>query len=393
MTDQHDESLPASPPAPVRRIPTDPAVDVLADGIALCMSGGGYRATLFHLGALWRLNELGYLPRIERISSVSGGSITAAALGRAWHLLEFDAQGAAGAFGRQVVAPVRDLCSRTIDVPAIVFGVLLGWLGAGWPADRIVGSYRRHLLGDSTLQDLPDRPRFVINATNLGSGALWRFSKPYMRDWRVGKIAAPRTSLAAAVAASSAFPPLLSPLRLRFSPSDFVANTGDGLQMPPYTTRVALTDGGVYDNLGLETAWKKYRTILISDAGGIQADDPSPAGDWAGQSIRVVGLLSQGVASLRKRQAIAAFRSKERDGTYWGIRSDVANYHVHATLPCPVDHTLELAGTPTRLQALDSERQERLINWGYAICDAAMRTHVDPSLPAPPGFPYERTGV
>ena len=53
-------------------------------GIALCLSGGGYRAMLFHLGALWRLNELGYLPRLDRVSSVSGGSITAGALAHGW---------------------------------------------------------------------------------------------------------------------------------------------------------------------------------------------------------------------------------------------------------------------------------------------------------------------
>ena len=42
------------------------------EGIALCLSGGGYRAMLFHLGALWRLNEFGYLPKLARISSVFG---------------------------------------------------------------------------------------------------------------------------------------------------------------------------------------------------------------------------------------------------------------------------------------------------------------------------------
>src|SRR5450759_4830775 len=187
----------------------------------------------------------------------------AAELGRAWNRLEFDRNGVAAAFGREVVTPVRSLCSRTIDVPAIVFGLLGGWLGAGWPADRIGRSYRRHLLGDATLADLPDRPRIVINATNLGSGVLWRFSKPYMWDWRVGEVAEPRIRLATAVAACAAFQPLLSPVRLRFRPSDFVAKTGQDLQAPPYTTRVALTDGGVYDNLGLETAWKKCRTVLI----------------------------------------------------------------------------------------------------------------------------------
>lgn len=43
----------------------------------LALSGGGYRAMLFHVGALWRLNELGELGRLTHISSVSGGSIAA----------------------------------------------------------------------------------------------------------------------------------------------------------------------------------------------------------------------------------------------------------------------------------------------------------------------------
>src|SRR6516165_3718974 len=48
--------------------------------IALCLSGGGFRAALFHLGALRRLNELGILSRVDTIASVSGGSILAAHL-------------------------------------------------------------------------------------------------------------------------------------------------------------------------------------------------------------------------------------------------------------------------------------------------------------------------
>jgi len=48
------------------------------DGIVLCLSGGGYRAMLFHPGALWRLNEAGCLPKLARVSNVSGGSIVAA---------------------------------------------------------------------------------------------------------------------------------------------------------------------------------------------------------------------------------------------------------------------------------------------------------------------------
>ena len=45
--------------SPLGEAPGDPSS--LAPGIALCLSGGGYRAMVFHLGALWRLNELGLL--------------------------------------------------------------------------------------------------------------------------------------------------------------------------------------------------------------------------------------------------------------------------------------------------------------------------------------------
>jgi NTE family protein len=76
------------PASPVRPIPTDDGSGPYP-GIALCLSGGGYRAMLFHLGAIWRLNEVAYLSKLSRISSVSGGSITAGLLGYRWSRLEF----------------------------------------------------------------------------------------------------------------------------------------------------------------------------------------------------------------------------------------------------------------------------------------------------------------
>src|SRR6267378_4024917 len=72
---------------PVRTIETDDPLAKPKPGMALCLSGGGYRAMLFHLGALWRLNQFGYLTKLTRISSVSGGSITAGVLGLKWSKL------------------------------------------------------------------------------------------------------------------------------------------------------------------------------------------------------------------------------------------------------------------------------------------------------------------
>jgi NTE family protein len=145
--------------APVRLIPTDDGVPPV-DGVGLCLSGGGYRAMLFHLGALWRLHELDWLRKLDRISSVSGGSITAATLALAWpHLDEPDA------FKLRVVTPLRMFALRNVDEAAIAVGLLT----PDTIGERVSRSYREYLFGQATLQDLPKTPRFIINATNLAS--------------------------------------------------------------------------------------------------------------------------------------------------------------------------------------------------------------------------------
>jgi NTE family protein len=395
--------------SPVELIDTGSDFDsgIPSSGLALCLSGGGYRAMLFHLGALWRLNEVGYLPKLDRISSVSGGSIIAGVLALNWPRLDFDQAGVATGFKAQVVEKIRLLAGRTIDVEAILEGVFL----PGSVADKVIRDYRKYLYGDATLQDLPDRPRFVFNATNMQSGALWRFEKPYMRDYRVGEVKDPKVLLAVAVASSTAFPPFFAPVKLELKESDYTPGSGKDLQTAPYMTKVYLADGGVYDNLGLETAWKRYDTILVSDGGGYLGANPDPKLDWARQTLLVLDLINNQVRALRKRQVINALELRtqllaqgvlpedpalnitSRKGTYWGIRSHIADYHLEDALNCPADQTTELANTPTRMANTEPHLQERLINWGYAVCDAGLRKHVEPGLPSPGGFPYPDSGV
>jgi NTE family protein len=358
-------------------------------GIGVCLSGGGYRAMLFHVGVLWRLYETGVLKRTNRLSSVSGGSITSGLLGLKWPRLSFNQAVGSPDFVREVVEPIRGLAGETLDVSGVLGGIFL----PGSIADRVAAAYRKHLFGDATLQDLPDEPRFIINATSVQSGALWRFSKPYMADYRVGMVEHPTVALAMAVAASSAFPPVLSPLTLDLDPAAFKPGSGDDLQKAPYTDEAVLTDGGVYDNLGLETVWKRYETVLVSDAGGKMQPEPEPETDWVRHAVRVLDIVDNQVRSLRKRQLIGSYREGLRQGAYWGIRTDIAKYELSDPLPCPRQRTLELAAVPTRLKRMPARLQEQLINWGYAICDAALRKHVDPGLAKPADFPYPRAGV
>ena len=356
------------------------------DGVGLCLSGGGYRAMLFHVGALWRLMEAGKLLDLTRISSVSGGSITAGVLALAWPDLK---AGGMAAFQRAVVAPLRGLADHTIDERSVLGGIFLpGTIGS-----HVAGAYARHLFGDRTLQDIPPAPYFVFNATNLETGTPFRFSREEAADYRVGRIAKPTIRIADAVAASSAFPPVLSPFILDVHPGDFDPPRGGEIADDAFRTEISLSDGGVYDNLGLEQIWKHCRTVLVSDGGGRLADDPTPPGDWARQSMRVMEVIDHQVRNLRKRQVVGSLASGQRLGSYWGIRTDIADYGLGDPLPAPHASTIKIAGIATRLKRMDGSEQERLINWGYAVSDAGIRRYWDSALTRPAGFPYPAAGL
>ncbi len=115
--------------------------------------------------------------------------------------------------------------------------------------------------------------------------------------------------------------------------------------------------------------------------------------DWVRQSYRVLNVVDNQVRSLRKRNLIASYLDRDRTGAFWSIRGNIADYDAPNTLPCPHEKTMELAKVKTDLAKKDPVLQERLINWGYAISDAAMRCYVDSGLHAPSDFPYPDVGV
>lgn len=190
-----------------------------------------------------------------------------------WPKLAFDSNGISPHLDTLLVQPIRTMASTTIDESSILGGIFL----PGSVSDHIAKYYKEILFKDATLQDLPDdsdsslpAPRFVINATNVQSGVLMRFSRPYLWDYKVGRVTNPKLPLAV-VAASSAFPPILSSCEIdleKYGMRCEAVDHTEPLNREPFTTKLVLSDGGVYDNLGLETAWKRYQTILVSDGGG-----------------------------------------------------------------------------------------------------------------------------
>lgn len=333
------------------------------EGVGLCLSGGGYRAMVYHVGAIVRLFELGLLSRMDRISSVSGGSIAAGILGLAWDRIR-----SRDDLWRYFVVPTFGLALRTIDRPSILRGVLL----PGSVGEYVARQYDEAVFKGATLQDLPDRPRFVINATNLETGTLWRFSKPYMRDYKVGEVAKPTVRLADAVAASSAFPPVLSPFILELDPGDFrVIEPGIA---DSFLRDVTLTDGGVYDNYGLEPVWDRYSDVLVSDGGGVLAPDPQPSLEWVQQSYRVIGILQQQIHALRSRQLVDSFQSGETKGCLWSIQTPLGRYGAKPIVDVLQETVARLAMTPTRLKRMSDRLMRQIANLGYIQADASIRS-------------------
>ena len=256
----------------------------ILSGQGLALSGGGYRASLFHLGVTRRLHELGVLQKITRLSSVSGGSILAGFL--AHRMLERDATHLEfDDWEAEVSAPFRRIVRDDIRTGLLVRHIAWNWI---WPAPRARGLEKafRKRLGARRLAELPERSdstvEFIFLATNIETGTPWRFTADKVGSF----VTPPSMTIAEAVAASACFPPVFGPLKVR----------KDG------RTIGHVTDGGVYDNTGMEPIWNSNKVVLVSDA-GTPFDFKVPK--WFGSRImRYVDIGRNQVGALRRRAII-----------------------------------------------------------------------------------------
>lgn len=341
-------------------------------GVGLALSGGGFRAMLFHLGVLWRLNEMGWLPKLNGISSVSGGALLAGRLSAVWPNLSFQS-GDASSFKALVAEPILRFSELFIDCPAVVVGRMPFLSSARFASWRY-----RHLVGEKTLQDMPDLPWFIFNSCHFGSLSTWTFSKRRMGCWPLGFVDAPTVKIRDALAASAAFPPFLSPFTLKLDPRDLQSGQKPELA----TSRIDLTDGGVYDNLGLEAIWNRYETLLISDAGADTSMSKCRFRLWSRQVKRAIDITTQVSRQMQRRTYISRFAAGERRGTAWHIGSSIKAFPASPELEVDPDWGDLLSRVRTRLHPFTDQEQALLVNWGYVVSDVAMRSFLDTSASA-----------
>ena len=316
------------------------------------------------------------------------------------------------AFQRAVVKPTLDFSGRRID--AWVIG--LGLVPTVKPAHILAWVLKKRLLGDTRLDELPDRPRFIFNAASVATGVSWVFQKPYMGDARLGIVKQPRNLLAEVVAASASFPPVVAPFWLDLSGEELLEISDADLfpvaRESGLAERVLLLDGGAYDNLGVEPLEGRCSIVLASSAGGdLKIDTRQQRYRLMWPLLRRTLDMAVEVSRAQRRRALidratataqlpanAKFRKKHKTEhvALWRTSNDLSKESkMPPRMPVADGWDTYLASRKTRLWPMPMIDRHRLINWGYLTSDVMLRTYVPELREAAPAsaYPYPKASL
>jgi NTE family protein len=348
--------------------------------IALCLSGGGYRAALFHLGGLRRLDELGVLSKVDTISSVSGGSVMAAQI--AGHLVANRSAWAqpgdpVAGFAEGIAGPMVEQAKRDIRTRAALARVWPPW--NLWSENAQVDVLARELATGSVgmpLAQVPERPRFVFCSTDAVFRVLWTFDSGTheMGDSNAGRAPLGDFTIARAAAASCCLPLLFQPMRIDAELTGGASDCGRRRPEGP----IEIVDGGIYDDLGVEPVWGDHATVLVSDGGpAFKAKPRIPPLAW--RDLRYAITLMEQASEVRKRWFLARLRHGELAGGYWGITALPSDYgHPPVVDPHPADPYPDelircwIAFVRDDLDAFSEGERAVLQNHGYLMADIAV---------------------
>ena len=175
-------------------------------------------------------------------------------------------------------------------------------------------------------------------------------------------------------------------MKMRLHPANLVDGAYDKIDRDALGAQIRLSDGGVYDNLGLEPVWKDHAVVLVSDGGGVFEPERDAGLGW--RLERYTSIITEQGRALRKRWLISNFLSGELDGTYWGIGSAASHYAASGYSERVVDAVI--SEVRTDLDAFSDAEQAVLQNHGYLMADAAIQRHAKDlvRIPGAPKVPY-----
>jgi len=346
--------------------------------VGLALSGGGFRATLFHLGVVRFLRDLDLengrraLELVDCICSVSGGSVLGAFMVLHWD----DFLGT----GTQFDGRTKELLSFIrSNVRARIFQISLIRLLSppllfrrDLSRSNLLRAEYGRLFGDRKLNDLGPKsgasaddklrgsrpkPGLHILATDMGRGSLISFGADGVNGSPDHAGEGTRIEIAFAIAASSAFPPLFPPLS--------IGNPEIGLSKDENRFVGTFTDGGVYDNLGIAKFKELHRSqkdpdfIFVSDAGAPFKLQDAKRFKWlVDRTVRTTDILMKRVGDLEQNFPCAVAKLAEPDP---GAGSILKGYYP------------EVARIRTDLDAFNDQEIHALMICGFELAKEAWR--------------------
>jgi len=403
--------------------------------VGLALSGGGFRASFYHLGVLARLAELDVLRHVDVLSCVSGGSIVGACY---WMMLRNRLLTAAPMTHADYITLVQQLIEHFSGAVAQNLRGEPSKVGVGWrfltgakgalDSEKIAAALEKYFYGplwhDSEplfMHHLPFKPSdhdpiltgeedfnpakhnwlrsdkvpmLVLNATTVNTGHAWQFTPTWMGEspWSTHPAAdsVPRLQwhwydpgskwqmeLARAVSASACVPGILEPLR--------IDDAYEGYQ-------VQLIDGGVHDNQGTVALLAHNCSVLIvSDAAGQLLLEQSPTPGIAGLTSyagRAMDTLMERVRLANYADLAARVRTKLVRGLMFlhmkdGLDADVIrlkfsqdSYDLHRSTLSPLgvrkDFQKAVAELRTDLDAFSDIEANALMACGFRMAATAF---------------------
>lgn len=403
--------------------------------VGLALSGGGFRASFYHLGVLARLAELDALRHVDVLSCVSGGSIVGACY---WLMLRDRLRKKAPLSQADYISLVQELIGHFRGAVAqnlrgkpskleVGWRILTGSKGA-LDTDKIAEALEKYfygplgLDGDSLfMHHLPFKPFdhdpalsgdedfnptkhnwlradkvpvLILNATTVNTGHAWQFTPTWMGEspWSTHPAAdsVPRLQwyyyepgknwqikLARAVAASACVPGLFEPLRIDDAYDDI---------------KVQLVDGGVHDNQGtVALVAQNCNLLMVSDAAGqlLLEKEPKPGLTGLGSyAARSMDTLMERVRLANYADLAARVRTKLIRGMMFlhmkdGLDADVIRlsfseevYDLHRAPLSPLgvrkDFQQALAELRTDLDDFSADESNALMACGYRMGASAF---------------------
>ena len=382
--------------------------------IGLALSGGGFRASIFHLGVIRRLEELGIMKCVHTISAVSGGSIIAA-----YYVIEMEKRlrqrreelakdpDSLDRVRLQVFEDIAGCFFQALDhnlrSRAMVFGPFyhpILWIKSWWPtlsrSNIIQKEYDKWFYHDETLDHLPavamlhdnapsavgksslflTGPTVVLNTTSLLTGERKGFKRePVSRINELHRVNRNILKLATVVGASSGVPGLFPPTTI----------SGD-----------KLVDGGVADNQGIDALVSLDRlldgdegpakdrgdfdVLLVSDASG-QMELKHRLGNRA---LTVMGRTFSILQFQIRRKLLKILRlwQKRESGSPESSNREFAFVHLFLNLKdrlntarVPSEYIPALGGIRTDLDQFSFIEREALMYHGYTLIDAQIKEY------------------